>query len=77
MHRDFSRRKFPDNVLIVTHGVALRVFLMSFFRWTVEEFCALPDPDNCQYVTLRRFCEEDESLYRIDSDRSTYSFMLS
>ncbi|EKX37724.1 hypothetical protein GUITHDRAFT_158572 [Guillardia theta CCMP2712] len=34
-------------VIIVTHGLALRLFLMAWFQWTVEEFEMTQNPNNC------------------------------
>jgi hypothetical protein len=33
-------------VVIVTHGLALRLFLMRWFQWTVEQFEATHNPPN-------------------------------
>lgn len=52
MYRAFDRPDFPPNVLIVTHGGALRVFLMRWFRLKVEEYLALGHADNCQILTI-------------------------
>ncbi len=52
MYRAFERPDFPPNVLIVTHGGALRVFLMRWFRLKVEEYLALAHADNCQILII-------------------------
>lgn len=52
MYRAFERPDFPPNVLIVTHGGALRVFLMRWFRLKVEEYLALGHADNCQILII-------------------------
>ena len=44
LHRDFEKPDFPANALIVTHGMTLRLFLMRWFHWTVEEFEQLANP---------------------------------
>jgi len=54
MHRDFEKPDYPQNVLIVTHGMTLRLFLMRWFHWTVEEFENLRNPRNCQIVVMRQ-----------------------
>lgn len=48
LHRDFGKPDFPENALIVTHGMTLRLFLMRWFHWTVEDFEQLANPGNCQ-----------------------------
>ncbi len=45
--RDFEKPDFPENVIIVCHGLSMRVFLMRFFHLTVEEFEILSNPPNC------------------------------
>ncbi|KAH9603979.1 hypothetical protein KSS87_023582 [Heliosperma pusillum] len=37
------------NLVIVTHGLSSRVFLMKWFKWTVEQFEHLNNPENCEY----------------------------
>lgn len=58
LHRDFRKPEYPENVLIVTHGMTLRLFLMRWFHWTVEEFETLRNPHNCQVVVMRRQPDE-------------------
>ncbi|XP_042475274.1 phosphoglycerate mutase-like protein AT74 [Macadamia integrifolia] len=36
------------NLIIVSHGLALRVFLMKWFKWTAEQFELLYNLDNCE-----------------------------
>ena len=52
MHRDFEEPDYPQNALIVTHGFAMRLFLMRWFHWSVEEFENLRNPKNCQIVVI-------------------------
>ena len=52
LHRDFQKTDFPENCVIVTHGMTLRVFLMRFFHLSVEEFERLKNPANAQFVLL-------------------------
>lgn len=52
LHRDFEKRDFPENIIIVSHGIAIRVFLMRWFHWTVEEFELLHNPKNCQVYNM-------------------------
>jgi len=54
MHRDFGKYDFADNCLIVTHGMSLRVFLMRWLHWTVEEFENVRNPKNCDIVVLEK-----------------------
>jgi broad specificity phosphatase PhoE len=38
--------------LLVTHGLALRVFVMRMFHMTVEQFDAIANPHNCDIITV-------------------------
>ena len=54
LNRDFAKPDFPQNALIVTHGMTLRLFLMRWFHWTVEDFEQVANPGNYQLVVLER-----------------------
>jgi broad specificity phosphatase PhoE len=54
MHRDFEKPDFPRNVIVVTHGMTMRVILMRWFHLTVEQFERLGNPVNCEFYLLRR-----------------------
>jgi broad specificity phosphatase PhoE len=54
LYRDFNKPDYPQNTLIVTHGMTLRLFLMRWFHWTVEEFENLRNPRNCQVVVMEK-----------------------
>lgn len=45
-------RKSTGRVLIVTHGLTIRCFVMRFLHLLVEEFDSLANPANCDVVTL-------------------------
>ena len=60
LFRDFNSPNCPDNVVIITHGTALRVFLMRWFRWTTERFESIKNPKNCEYFVLERNLETDK-----------------
>ena len=65
MFRDFEKPNFPDNVIIVSHGFAMRVFLMKWFHYTVEEFEMLKNPGNCQYYKL---VKGENDKYSLDKE---------
>lgn len=54
LHRDFEKDNFPDNAVIISHGMTIRLFLMRWFHWTVEEFEILSNPRNCEMMVLER-----------------------
>ena len=45
-------RKAAERVLIVTHGLTLRCFVMRYLHLTIEQFDELANPDNCDIVTV-------------------------
>lgn len=65
LHRDFDKPDYPENVLIVTHGMTLRLFLMRWFHWTVEEFENLRNPRNSQIVVMQL---QPDGHYRLVSE---------
>lgn len=61
MWRDIDMQRFPHdedgdeelNLIIVSHGLAIRIFLMRWFRWTVEQFERLKNPKNCEFRVMQ------------------------
>jgi broad specificity phosphatase PhoE len=54
MFRDFEKNDFPRNVVIVTHGMTMRLFLMRWFHTSVEEFESWGNPWNGTFFHLAR-----------------------
>lgn len=54
LHRNFERADPPPNLLLVTHGLTMRLFCMRWFHWTVEQFECLCNPDNAETRILLR-----------------------
>ncbi|MCC7004475.1 phosphoglycerate mutase family protein [Candidatus Nomurabacteria bacterium] len=52
LRKDFQREDFPENIVILTHGFEMRVFLMVWFGWSTSYFESLANPRNCEMVTL-------------------------
>ena len=52
LRNDFQKEDFPENIVILTHGFEMRVFLMVWFGWSVSYFESLANPRNCEMVTL-------------------------
>jgi broad specificity phosphatase PhoE len=51
----FSRQTYREpveNVLIVTHGIAILCFVMRFLHMSVEQYEQMIGPGNCDIVTL-------------------------
>jgi broad specificity phosphatase PhoE len=54
MYRDFEKADFPENAVLIIHGMTIRLFLMRWFHYTVEDFESMRNPDNCKIVVLDR-----------------------
>lgn len=77
LFRDFEKPSFPRNVIIVTHGMAIRLFIMRFFHASVEEFESWANPRNCEYLLLERGDTEKYQLLtpmRIHEVHHDYQF---
>ncbi|KAL3151110.1 hypothetical protein ABBQ38_012977 [Trebouxia sp. C0009 RCD-2024] len=59
MIRDINAGRFRDNtsLVLLTHGLALRVFLMRWFHWTVDQFMNVYNPPNAEPLILERIPE--------------------
>lgn len=65
LHRDFEKADFLQNVVIVTHGMAIRLFLMKWFHWTVKDFERIANPCNCQIIEMQL---QKNGKYKLVSD---------
>ena len=53
MFRDFQKRDFPRNTILVTHGMTMRLFIMRWFHCSVEEFESWGNPKNGDFFHLK------------------------
>jgi len=65
LYRDFSDKDYPQNCVLVTHGLTIRLFIMRFFHLTVEEFELMIAPKNCSLVILEL---QDDGHYRLTTE---------
>lgn len=56
MIRDINAGRFANktNLVLVTHGLALRVFLMRWFHWTLAQYLLVHNPPNAEPLVLER-----------------------
>lgn len=54
LFRQFQQDDFPNILVLVTHGIWARVFLMKWFRWSYEEFELLKNIPHCHYLIMKR-----------------------
>jgi broad specificity phosphatase PhoE len=63
MHRDFETADAPRNVLLVSHGLTMRLFCMRWFHWSVRFFESLRNPGNAETRVLLR---QSDFRYKLD-----------
>ncbi|MFD8913401.1 histidine phosphatase family protein [Streptomyces sp. NPDC059575] len=63
LFRSFEEPDHPPNVLLVTHGLAMRLFCMRWFHWTVSEFESLSNPGNAE---MRMLVLGENGKYALD-----------
>lgn len=54
LFRQFLSDNFPNVLVLVTHGIWARVFLMKWFRWSYEKFESLRNIPHCQFLVMKR-----------------------
>jgi broad specificity phosphatase PhoE len=54
LFRQFQSDEFPSVLVLITHGIWARVFLMKWYRWTYEEFESLKNVPHCQLIKMER-----------------------
>ncbi|KAK6911493.1 Histidine phosphatase superfamily, clade-1 [Dillenia turbinata] len=70
----------PDhdlNLIIISHGLTLRVFLMKWFKWTVEQFEYLNNFGNCEFRVMQLGHGGEYSLAIRHSDEEMQEWGLS
>jgi len=56
-----------DNVLVVTHGLTMRLLLMCLNHWSPDTFETVFNPGNCDMWVLKKdLCMDAELPYRLD-----------
>lgn len=66
---EFARNDFPENIVILTHGFEMRVFLMVWFDWSAEYFESLANPKNCEILVLHL---KPDGSYSMDREMRVY-----
>lgn len=60
LHRDFLSDDYPQNCVLITHSLAIRLFIMRWFHLTVEDFEQMLSPQNGDLIVLERNEVTDE-----------------
>ena len=61
--RDINAGRFAGNtsLVLVTHGLAARIFLMRWFHWTVDQFMSVFNPPNAEPLVMERVASDWEA----------------
>ncbi|CAF1391269.1 unnamed protein product [Adineta steineri] len=51
-----------QNIVIVSHGLFMRLFLMRYYRWNVEDFDGIKQFGNCEICQLTKV----DGVYKLD-----------
>ena len=54
LHREWEEPGRPENFALVTHGITIQVFLMRWFKYSVDEYARYKNPGNCEVCVLER-----------------------
>ncbi|RLV94990.1 Broad-range acid phosphatase DET1 [Spathaspora sp. JA1] len=57
LFRQFRMENFPNILVLVSHGIWSRVFLMKWFKWSYEEFESLKNIPHCQFLVMKKNSE--------------------
>ncbi|GAB4814314.1 hypothetical protein N2152v2_001360 [Parachlorella kessleri] len=56
-----GRYGYDSTLVLVTHGLAARIFLMRWFHWTVDQFMNVFNPPNAEPIVMERITSDYES----------------
>lgn len=59
-------------MVIVTHGLSLRLFLMRWFQFSVEEFEKSKNPENAQLIVMKKRCVGGHRWYVLDEENRKF-----
>ncbi|KAF5100351.1 hypothetical protein D0Z00_001319 [Geotrichum galactomycetum] len=63
LFRQFTNDKFPNVLVLVAHGIWIRVFLMKWFRWTYEKFETFRNVRHCEFLIMEK--HEEDNKYEL------------
>jgi hypothetical protein len=68
--RQFGYDDCPSVCVLVTHGLMGRVFLMKWYKWTVEYFEDLRNLHHCEFLVMEK---DDRGRYDLKTTLRTWS----
>lgn len=69
--RMFAEEDFPSVLVLVTHGLMTRVFLMKWYHYSVEYFEDLRNVDHCKFVIMKQ--NHETRKYDLETELRTWS----
>ena len=69
--RQFGEKEFPSVLVLVTHGLMTRVFLMKWYHWSVEYFEDLRNVNHCEFVIMKM--NQNSGKYALETQLRTWS----
>jgi broad specificity phosphatase PhoE len=69
---DVNRHPY-ENVVLVCHGLLMRLFVMRYFKWSVEKFDLMANPTNCEIWILEKNHKHGYDLKSEIREDPTYS----
>ena len=69
--RQFADDDFPSVLVLVTHGLMARIFLMKWYHYSVEYFEDLRNVDHCEFVVMHKNAVSDK--YDLQTELRTWS----
>ncbi|KAI5797993.1 phosphoglycerate mutase [Peziza echinospora] len=69
--RQFAEDDFASVLVLVTHGLMTRIFLMKWYHYSVEYFEDLRNVNHCEFILMER--NEDSGKYTLQSQLRTWS----
>ena len=54
LYRRFDHPSCPENIIIVSHGTAIKCFLARWYHWDVKRFDAMGQLPNCHVSVMRQ-----------------------
>jgi len=60
LHRAFAEPDFPSVLVIVSHGLLVRLFAMRWYHWSVEYFESLENLYQCEFVIMEKAQETNK-----------------
>lgn len=71
LFRKFRYDTFPNILVLVSHGIWSRVFLMKWFKWSYEEFESLKNIPHCQFLVMKK--HDDDQKYHLKTRLLTWN----